>query len=69
MSPKPPKPVEPRRVGAVARDTEGRLWVNATDTTVYVHRAPWMALDNPERWLNYSDIDVAEVLPDGVPVE
>lgn len=64
-NPKPPKPDEPKGLGAVVKDSEGEKWVRVM---VY-GREPWAHNGNVgdfRAWRSYDDIDVVEKLSEGV---
>lgn len=60
-NPKPPKPAEPKGLGAVVRDSEGRLWLR--DGLDY-SPGQWWGMNGARR--AWDRIDVAEVLSEGV---
>ena len=53
---------------AVIKDTKGRIWQNNRHGTDYTHRKPWYCVDT-ERYGEFSDFAVAEVLFEGVPFD
>ena len=53
---------------AVIKDTKGRIWQNNRHGTDYTHRKPWYCVDT-ERYGEFSDFAVAEVLFVGVPFD
>jgi hypothetical protein len=59
-TPTPPKPEEPKGLGAVVEDGEGYYWVRA----VHENRSRWwLALCG---WRDYADIDAVRIISDGV---
>lgn len=63
-NPTPPKPDEPKGLGAVVEDAEGVRWVRATDLL-----ARWRHStrgDNEIPWRSYGGINVVKVLSEGV---
>ena len=50
---------------AVIKDTKGRIWQNQRHGKNYEHYTPWYCLDT-ERYGEFSDFTVAEVLSEGV---
>ena len=64
--PKPPKPEEPLGLGAIVLDVKGDRWANLIDTTISRHDQHWMSVRNPKLWSDYADINVVEVLSEGV---
>jgi hypothetical protein len=67
VAPKPPKPDEPRRLGATVRDSSDRVWVKVGRPALLGSDKVWAredAIDNgqPLVLVAYSDIDVVEVV-------
>lgn len=64
---RPPKPDEPTGLGAVVKDRNDDRWVRAgNDWTP--GKDPWRGVDGEHIgwWSKYADIDVVEILSDGV---
>jgi hypothetical protein len=65
-NPKPPKPDEPRGLGAVVEDEDGVKWVRNHGSL-----APWLRTigDTERPWRYYADIAAVRVLSPGVEVD
>ena len=69
-NPTPPKPDEPQGLGAVVEDADGVLWIKVYAFDGHCARNSWAKhgeVGCVSDWRNYSDIDVASVLSEGVP--
>ena len=64
-NPTPPKPEEPRGLGAVVEDADGNRWVRADQKVS--ERFPWIKWRGATgNWEKYADIDAVKILSDGV---
>lgn len=67
--PRPPKPEEPTGHLAVVEDSRGVRWVNWCDPrdNPASHERRWQSAEmDTDEWRDYVDIDVVEVLSEGV---
>jgi hypothetical protein len=69
-NPTPPKPDEPRGLGAVVRDSKGYLYSRGypdqADDFVHVWHVVDRAANKPRSWWKWDEIDAVEVLSEGV---
>ena len=68
-NPPKPKPEEPKGHLAIVEDTAGKRWVSMRDPRedLEFHDQPWMLAElDTDEFRNYADIDVAEVVYEGV---
>lgn len=64
VDPKPPRPEEPRNLGAAVEDTEGRVWLRGRRTLSF---ADWIDASGENDDRQWGSIDAVKVLSDGIP--
>lgn len=62
--PTPPKPEEPKGLGAVVEDVEGVRWVRVNQRT---GTQEWRCCDYNGEFRNYAAVDARRVLSEGIP--
>lgn len=62
--PKPPRPEEPRNLGAVVEDAEGRVWLRGRRTLSF---ADWIDASGENDDRQWGSINAVKVLSDGIP--
>ncbi|HKY57625.1 MAG TPA: hypothetical protein VJL80_06275 [Aeromicrobium sp.] len=64
-NPKPPKPDEPKGLGAVVEDADGNKWISHRASST--HQQPWMKhMFGNQEWSDWSDVPAVRVLSEGV---